>query len=215
MQLVDRDYIIMRELNRWRFALGRHIQHIAGFPSTRTTDRRLTKLIQMGYIERKKVIYGTPSIYTLTAKGMSLINKKSNEGKIRIEQIIHDIAVLDTFIYYIKSQKIDKAEVITEKEMHGLDGFGVRKHQPDFIIKKTQTCVEVEISLKAKDRLNKIIENNFKEYQGQIWVVPSAEHKIIEIIEKAMEKYTEIQLMALEEVQKYVREINADRNNAE
>ena len=205
MMLVDRDYKIMQELSRWRFALGRHIKALADFPSIRTTDRRLSILTKAGYIERKKIMYGVPYMYTLTAKGASLIGKPEVSGKIRIEQIQHDIAVLDSVIYFIRTQNISLAEIITEREMHGLDGFGVRKHHPDYIFKNVQVCVEIELTLKAKARLLKNVENNFREYEKQIWIVPDTEHGIIEIINKSMSKYTGVELLPLEVVQDFVR----------
>ena len=205
MQVVERDYIIIRELSRWRFALGRHIRILAGFPSVRTADRRLKALVQAGYISRRKVLYGVPSIYTLTAKGLALINKNTNTGKIRVEQIIHDIAVLDSVICFIKTKNISLSDIITEKEMHGLDGFGNRKHQPDYVFKSAQVCVEVELSLKGKARLIENIKNNFMTYNKQIWIVPSTEHKIMEILRKAMGTYTGIELIELEEIQNYVK----------
>ena len=207
MQLVERDYIIIRELSRWRFCLGRHIRSLAGFPSIRTTDRRLKILIQAGYIERRKIIYGVPSIYTLTAKGLALINKPPSVGKIRIEHITHDIAVLDSVIYFINTRNIKLSDIITEKQMHGLDGFGIRRHQPDYIFKNINTCVEVELTLKAKSRLSKNIENNFKAYDNQIWIVPNTEHKIREILSKAKNIYTGIEIIEFEDIQNHVREL--------
>lgn len=207
MRLVERDYKIMQELSRWRFALGRHIRHLAGFVSERTTDRRLAVLMQAGYIERRKILYGVPSIYTLTAKGKTLINKSTGQNRIRIEQIMHDIAVLDTVIYYMDSQGIKTDEIITEKELHSIDGFGNRTHHPDFVFKDIQVCVEVELTLKAKNRLLKNIENNFMHYSSQRWIVPSAEHRIRSILYNSMNKYTGIEILELEEVQNYVRRI--------
>ena len=113
MKLVDRGYTIIQELNRWRFALGRHIRVLADFPSTRISDRRLTILTKAGYIERKKILYGVPSIYTLTEKGLKLINKPTNTVKIRIEQIIHDIAMLDSVIYFKNTQNISLSNITT------------------------------------------------------------------------------------------------------
>ena len=98
MRLTERDIEVLRELGRWRFCLGRHIRFLAGFASVRTADRRLNKLLEAEYIERKRVIYGIPGIYTLTAKGKAIIDKNTVQSKIRIEQIPHDIAVLDTVI---------------------------------------------------------------------------------------------------------------------
>jgi hypothetical protein len=91
-----------------------------------------------------------------------------------VEQIPHDIAVLDTAIYFHKVKSVAYADMTTEKQLHSMDGFGVRKHRPDFIIHRNGKtyCIEVELSLKAKARLEAIIQANFMDYDHQIWVVP-------------------------------------------
>ena len=32
-QLTDRDKVVLKELNRWRFCLGSHVKELADFPS--------------------------------------------------------------------------------------------------------------------------------------------------------------------------------------
>jgi len=83
-----------------------------------------------------------------------------------------------------------------------IDGFSVRKHRPDFIYTSDgkKICVEVELSLKAKDRLEKIIKDNFREYDVQVWVVPDLKSKISKILEKNKSMYTNIKILELDEV---------------
>ena len=65
MKLVERDYRVFREVERWRFCLGRHIQYLAGFASLRTCDRRLKGLLSDGYLTRKMVLYGVEKDYPM------------------------------------------------------------------------------------------------------------------------------------------------------
>ena len=46
-------------------------------------------------------------------------------------------------------------DIRTEKQLHSVDGFSNRKHRPDFTYSKDGKtfCVEVELSLKNKKRL--------------------------------------------------------------
>ena len=90
--------------------------------------------------------------------------------KIRIEQLVHDIAVLDTAIFFNKRYGIDLETVKTEIELHRQDGFGVRKHRPDFVFTKDDKsiCVEVELTLKARDRFERNMKDNFLKYDLQI-----------------------------------------------
>ena len=203
LRLVDRDYRIFKEIERWRVVLGRHIAELAGFTGLRACDQRLSKLIKAGYIERKKILYGVPSIYSLTNKAKILASLPARAEKIRVEQIPHDIAVLDTAIYFCKVKSVSYGDMTTEKQLHSMDGFGVRKHRPDFIIKRDgkSYCVEVELSLKAKTRLEGIIQDNFMKYDFQIWVVPDKACKIYQILKDNQSQYTNIHILELQEVQ--------------
>ncbi len=101
MRLTGRDYNVLKQLDRWRFCLSRHLIYLGGFSSQRTTDRRLKMLLEAGYIQRRKILYGVPYLYSLTHKGKVLIHTSLKEEKIRIEKITHDILVLDTAIYFM------------------------------------------------------------------------------------------------------------------
>jgi len=170
--------------------LARHVKAIA-FDGQRACDRRLKLLRENGYINKQKYLYGIPSLYTLTSKGKILLGQSPRTDKIRVDQITHDIAVLDTAIYFIFQKKIALSDITTEKQLHSIDGFSVRKHQPDFIFtfQNKTYCVECELSLKAKHRLLKNIENNFMAYDCQIWIVPNAQVKIRAILSESMHMY--------------------------
>lgn len=209
MRLTERDELILREVERWRACGSRHIRYLTGFSGQRATDRRLKILIDAEYLERKKYLYGVPSIYFLTTKGKSLIQAGARPEKVKIEQIIHDITVIDTAIYFIYKDNIGLNKIITEKQLHQQDGFGMRKHRPDFVFQKDNetNCVEVELSLKAKNRLTNIIKDNFMEYDVQNWIVPDTQIRIRQILEDSQHFYANIKLYSLQEVKDYVRNL--------
>ena len=201
---MPRDYQIIKEIDRWRICLGRHIKELTSFTGQRACDIRLKKLIDTGYINRKKVLYGIPSIYNLTNKSKILVPEVNLQSKIRIEQITHDIAVLDTAIFLHKTRNIPYNAIQTEKELHRKDGFGTRKHRPDFVYTKDRQniCTEIELSLKAKHRLEQNIKSNFLAYDNQLWIVPDRQHKITSILEENSITYSNIEIIELKEVQK-------------
>lgn len=207
IRLVERDYVIMREIERWRVCLSRHIKILASFLSQRSCDRRLQKLTQLGYISKKKVLYGIPSLYFVTSKGKKLIASSTYHPSIKLEQIIHDIAVLDTAIYFHNKNQISFSEMKTEKELHSLDGFGSRTHKPDFVFTKSNetSCVEIELTPKAKNRLEKNIKDNFINYNTQYWIVPTKEHKIIKSLTEFSQIYTNINMIDIERVKTIVK----------
>ena len=210
LRVTERDELILREIDRWRACGSRHIRFLAGFSGQRATDRRLKVLIEAGYLERQKFLYGVPYIYFLTAKGKSLIHVGTGKEKIKIEQITHDRTVLDTAIYFMNKEGLTLQDITTEKQLHQLDGFGVRKHRPDFIFTKDELtyCVEVELTLKAKSRLLNIIKDNFMEYDVQIWVVPDSQKAILQVLKESKKLYDNIQARSLQKINDYINKIS-------
>lgn len=199
----------MREIDRWRVCLSRHIKALVNFSSQRSCDRRIQKLAEMGYISKKKFLYGVPSLYFLTKKGKLLIGVSNYKNSIKIEQIVHDIIVLDTAIYFHTNKKILFSHMKTEKELHSLDGFSNRKHRPDFVFIDNQNqktnCVEIELSAKAKNRLEKNIQDNFMNYEKQFWIVPKQQKKILKILKESSQIYANINMILAEDVSKIVK----------
>lgn len=201
-RFVDRDYKILKEIDRWRVITGRQIAEIAGFSGQRACDRRLKKLIEAKYISRHKYLYGFASIYSLTNRGKAIIYAPKSTPQIRLEQIIHDSQVTDTAIYISRKYNIPFEDITTEKQLHRQDGFSNRKHRPDFVyIRDGKTiCAEVELTIKSKSRLERNITANFENYDGQLWIVPDLKCSIAKSLMKYQDIYPDISIAPLEEV---------------
>ena len=209
MKVVERDKLILRDVERWRVCGSRHIRFLAGFSGQRATDRRLKILIEAEYLERRKYLYGIPSIYFVTSKGKKLIQSNARLEKVKIEQIVHDMTVLDSAIYFMQKENLSLQDITTEKQLHQSDGFGIRKHRPDFIFTKNDetTCVEVEMTQKSKTRLFNIIKDNFMDYDNQIWIVPDSQTVIYQTLKENQKFYTNIHIMSLKEITDYFHQI--------
>jgi len=204
--VVDRDKKIIREIDRWKVCQGRHIRELAGFEGQRACDRRLRKLIEAGYIKRERVLYGVAGIYRNTIRATRIVEGlPRGNRKIIVGQIMHDIAVVDTAIVMAGEYGIALERITTEIELHRLDGFGMRKHRPDFVFTADggkKICVEVELTLKAKNRLLDIIKSNFLAYDTQIWIAPNLNSKIARTLEKSKLEYPNIEILELSHIQK-------------
>ena len=209
VKVVERDKLILREVERWRVCGSRHIRFLAGFSGQRATDRRLKILIEAEYLERRKYLYGIPSIYFVTSKGKKLIQSNARLEKVKIEQIVHDMTVLDSAIYFMQKENLSLQDITTEKQLHQSDGFGMRKHRPDFTFTKNDeiTCVEVEMTQKSKTRLFNIIKDNFMDYDNQIWIVPDSQTVIYQTLKENQKFYTNIHIMSLKEITDYFHQI--------
>lgn len=209
VRLTERDELILREVDRWRACGSKHIRWLSNFSGQRATDRRLKILIEAGYLERKKFLYGVPSIYFLTAKGKSLIQVGTGTEKVKIEQIVHDRTVLDTAIYFMHKENLSLNDITTEKQLHQSDGFGIRRHRADFIFTKDEqtNCVEVELTKKANNRLLNIIKDNFMEYDTQIWVVPDYQTAILNVLNNSQRYYTNIEIFSLQKITDHMQSL--------
>ena len=118
LELQDRDWEILRLVHRFRFCLGRHVMVLCGFSGARASDRRLKLLVDAGYLERKKYLYGIPYMYTLSHKGRILLGANKREDKIRVDRISHDIYILEAIIYCVLKYGVSLASIESEKELH-------------------------------------------------------------------------------------------------
>ncbi len=200
LKLMERDYIILNMIYRFGFCFGRHVAFLANFPSARTCDRRLKLLVDNGYLFRKKVLYGLPYLYYLTKDGMRLIHVTPRNETIRVDKIHHDMTVLDCLPYFIKHYGFTFDTMTTERELHCKDGFGVRQHHPDIVFQKDgeSYAIEFELSKKATVRLIHNIEQNYLNYDVQIWVIPASQSSTWNILTSSLEKYDSIEVMTLE-----------------
>lgn len=207
MRVEERDMLILREVERWRVCGSRHIKFLAGFTGQRATDRRLKILIEAEYLERKKYLYGVPSIYFVTPKGKKLIQSNARPEKVKIEQIVHDMTVLDTAIYFMHKESLLLNDITTEKQLHQLDGFGIRKHRPDFIYTKNNetNCVEVEMTPKSRTRILNIIKDNFIDYDTQFWIVPESQSVIYNTIKNSQKFYNNVKIIHLTEITEHLQ----------
>ena len=202
IRLVQRDYIIFNEIFRWKIITGKHICNLTGFTGQRACNQRLYKLKTAGFITRQKVLYGFPGIYKLTSKAKKLIAVPNYKEQIRLEQVFHDSKVLDTAIYFHHKYHIPFSDIATEKQLHSKDGFSNRKHRPDFIfsLDRKTNCVEVELTPKSKQRLEKNVLENFQNYHLQYWIIPDFKTKIYTNLSELQRGYPNIEIIELGEI---------------
>jgi hypothetical protein len=182
--------------------LGRHIEKIGKFGGTRATDRRLKKLVDEGLLTRKKYIYGLAGIYQATRKAQKLFGLDTYLGTVRLDQATHDMAVVDVYLYLKVKLSLPADSFTSEKEIRHKEGFTTRSHAPDFLYEQAGQvfCVEVELSQKAKERLESNVADNFIKYAGQKWYVPKSNKRVIAWLEEFKTTYPNIEVIDLGEV---------------
>lgn len=214
MRVVERDRVIMREIARNGYMTGKQIMLIAGFGGTRATDRRLAKLMEQGWLNRDKKLYGLCGLYTVTAEGMEYFHlneqiKTTYIDNINLNEIEHNLAAIDSQIYFIRKHGISLEEITTDKEIRRSQGLQIKQHVPDFVIYKDgkSIAVEIERTYKGKTRLQRNIEANYTKYDAQYWVVPIARSTIREILQGLSNRFPGIEIFEMEAIQTYVEEL--------
>jgi predicted DNA binding CopG/RHH family protein len=179
---------------------------LCSFEGARAADRRLRTLVDNGFLNRKKYIYGIPFLYTLTHKGKIIIGANKREDKIRLDRIAHDIYVLDTVIYFMEKYNLNWKNLKSEKDLHIKDGFGERKHHADFAFEKDgkDYAVEIELNQKASERIKNNVRDNYMGYDTQIWVADTG--KVLNVIKGLQDEYPNIEIIELREVLEHIKE---------
>jgi len=143
-------------------------------------------------------------MYTLSHKGRILLGVNKREDRIRVDRITHDIYILEAIIYYVLKHGVSLADIESEKELHIKDGFGIRRHQPDFVVNGTKSiAVEVELNPKPKDRMEENVRENYMKYDKQIWITGNS--KVKSLLQVFIGEYSNIEVLRLEEVLAYVQ----------
>lgn len=207
IKLVPRDYLIVSTINKWRFCLSRQIKELVGFGTQSACNRRLKKLCEMGLIERKHILYGIPRLYFITPKAKEIFNLEFiSKNNVRIDKILHDILLIDTVIYFIKNKKIDLTYLKSERELRHTAGFSNSKHYPDFLFQYNSKnyCVEIELSVKNFTYLTKNVSENYKNYDGQIWIIDFGKLKLIDNLNK-LKKDFDIYIIDSEVIKNYIK----------
>jgi len=199
IELTERDFEVLRLVSRFRFMTGKHIKKFANFSSDRTKERRLKLLVDSKYLHREKIFYGYPYFYTLTHKGRMITGLTKHPDKIRVDRIKHDIIVLDCINTILSKYSITLDDITTEKELHRKDGFGNRNHQPDFIFyhNEKSCAVEIELTVKNKDALEKNVKSNYMNYDYQLWFIEKTNKKLNRNLDECTSKYDNIHISYL------------------
>lgn len=204
MNLSEEERHLLYLTGKWHFLLGRHLNGFGKHSSKRTFYRRLKYLLDNGYLNREYLLYRTPPVYTLTHKGRVLVGFNKRTEKIRLEQLNHDILVLDTVLYFVSVKHIPMDSITSEKELHSKDGFGTRKHYPDFVIEQggKTYAYEIELSLKSLFRIEENVRLNYINYDYQVWVIEKDNKKLRSTIENVLSTYQSTSILYTCEVLK-------------
>lgn len=161
--LTERDKEILRFISRFGYVCARHV--IAAFPlSERVAYRRLQRLVQDGYLRRKRVLADLPRVYLLTHRGVDASGTDFGRVRnVRLQTLEHDLTVADVAVALLRLYP--GSSWVTERELRRKTGqgfgiIGTREHVPDGVLLLRggdKIAVEVETSRKPRRRTERIL----------------------------------------------------------
>jgi len=160
--LTERDKEILRFISRFGYLCARHI--IAVFPlSERVAYRRLQRLVQDGYLHRKRILADLPRVYSLTQRGVDASGIDFGRVRnVRLQTLEHDLTVADVGVALLRLYP--GSSWVTERELRreagqGFGSVGAREHVPDgvLLVDGSKIAVEVETSRKPRRRTERIL----------------------------------------------------------
>lgn len=200
LKLVSRDLEILREVERWRYCLSRQIFEFTTFNSKSAFYRRLKLLVDHGYLNKKRYLYGLPAIYTVTPLTYKVLAIPSKNNNVSVGILEHELAVIDSYLYFKNKYQLERGDFKSERELR--TEFTSSKHYPDMVFnrKENQYCVEVEFSLKSPNSLKRNIKENYLNYEEQIWIIKKEHIRLNKLIANFKNEYPNIVIILWEDI---------------
>lgn len=120
--VTQRDHEWLRWIGRWRAVTAEQVarRFVPELTSgVKVVERRLRVWRELGLVESRRILAGTPAVHTLRGPGMALVGLG---GPIRhpiVGQLAHDLAVVDLALWL---QRDPGVRIITEREIRAADG---------------------------------------------------------------------------------------------
>lgn len=201
--LTDGEMRILRFINDFGFCENQHI--MKRFSLKRSACYlQMHLLIRLGLIVHVFKVPNRPGIYFLTQRGVQFSNHDlSPMPNIPMNTYFHHLSVINLYLKLRESEP--NMDWITERRLlrDQYNGMAEKiKHLPDGVLvfpDDSRIAIEVEISLKGRDRLDDILTNYavqsvFKE----VWYFCSKQ--IISVVRKAAVGLNKIKIHQLDEV---------------
>jgi hypothetical protein len=177
MQLTDRDVEIMRFINDFGFCEMPQIEVRFGIKPQRSY-RVLGRLVKAGLVKHQPAFHRRYGVYYLSADGARYTDLPRLD-KIRLAQYEHHIAIIKVALklrsLYPEAYWMSERQLKFDKFVNGV---GRRGHMADGMLlfpDDKQVAIEVELSIKGKNRLKKILNEYRATFSiNEIWYYCSA-----------------------------------------
>jgi len=206
-----RDAALLRWINGFGFASAEQITRYMGVYKA-TAYTRIKKLIDHGYLDRKRILHGQGRIHILTKKGILACSDHIRPvGDIRLGTFLHDLALVDLAL---DLSEATGGEFIPQRRLRhdeGLSGVGHFGRVSDGYLhlkgEDKPIAIELELSVKARSRLNSIITDYGSDLSvKEIWYF-CHDQSVKCAVEKASKGYSFIKVFNRADIPKITKEV--------
>lgn len=171
--ITERDRKILYWINRHGFVLVSQVQKAFEMGKT-AAYRRLKEMVDRGLLKHERILADIPGVYWVTREGVELCESLLSAGKKPSPStMLHDIKVIDISVYMLKqygdvkwlTAREMKSMQLREAQARGENVFSVLGARvPDGVLERNGQyyAIEVELSLKNRQRLKAIIDDYAK-----------------------------------------------------
>jgi hypothetical protein len=171
-QLTERDLEILQFINLFGFCEMPTLVARFGWRKPRNYQL-MGKLVEAGLVKHERVFYGKPGIYRLTTAGAKHTGLPPL-SKVPLASYAHDVRVME--LYLAIRQQHPGVRWISERQLKHdkyFDGVGKRGHLSDGVLvfpDGKHVALEVELTLKGKNRLEKILKDYATQFSlNEVW----------------------------------------------
>lgn len=171
MQITKRDIELLKFINDFGFCEMSHIQRRFNLRHPRSYQV-MSRLIKKELIRHERFLHARQGIYRLTQKGAEVTDLPPI-NRVPFGQYQHDLKIID--VYLSLSHLYPHATWISERKLQQdkhRSGLSQRCHIADGILEfdNKKVAIEVELSLKNKERLTQIIKDYHTEFSiTDVW----------------------------------------------
>jgi hypothetical protein len=172
MRLTERDIEILRFINDFGFCEMVQIERRFLLKKPRNYEI-MRRLLRNGFVNHRRIFFARHGIYYLSAKGALCTNLPPID-RVTIGQYEHQVSVINV---YMKLRVLHPEAIwISERQLKHdkyFDGVGKRGHLSDGVLMfqdGKKIAVEVEISVKGKNRIDKILKGYAAQFElKEVW----------------------------------------------
>jgi len=200
MKLTDRDVEIIRFINEFGFCEITQLTRKFDLKKPRCYQI-MERLVKANFVKHERIFYGKHGVFYLTNQGASFSNLPPIKN-IPKDNYDHQLAIIN--VYFKMMQEFPNAEWLSERfvrKQKSLYSVGKKiKHLCDGVLVLSddkQIAIEVELTMKSKERLNEIIRSYaLHKHIKEVWYYCSPE--TLGRVQRAADKWEHVKVYGLE-----------------